>query len=372
MKKVNLLIALAIIFSAIFVQSCKKDKEQSPDSTESILPKSFKVDVPEAISSANSQKSMLATNGDTLQGNDIYQNLRTFINVGETASDIVNSIMTTISVYNINHAMTLSYQSNEDGRVKNLDVVESASFDGQNWQYQMTIVDANSATNNDGGVALQIFWNVNPVKGIAIIKPYNLNRTESINYPDAIYRIDYSEAGELGYDKHMIVEITGIPLEDPSVDPYSISKLKMFAGKTGDIVDVYGNSVHPNATFIDTTEKGFDWAFVASANQSLDIGVAEVGLPDDDLSSTDRNTLLVTNSIKNVFTNQINIAYPNIDTLSINNYLYNTEAPGYFNSNGFVQGGTAPNTDYTTLANNITNLTPYNPVDIKNLTISFK
>jgi len=372
MKKINLLIVVAIILSAIFVQSCKKDKEQDPNTTESILPKSFKVDVPESISSANSQKSFLVVNDDTLQGNDIYQHLRTFIYVGESAADIVNAIMTSISIYNIDHAMTLSYQSNDDGRVKNLEVIESSSFDNQTWEYQMTIVDASSSTNADGGKAFQVFWNTNPVKGIAIIKPYNLNRTESENYPDAMYRIDYSEAGELGYDKHMIVEINGLPLEDPSVEPWSMSSLKMFAGKTGDVVDVYGNSEHPNATFIDTTEKGFDWAFVASAKQNSDIGVAEVGLPDDNLNSTDRNLLLVTNSIENVFTNQINFTYPNIDSLDLANYLYNTEAPGYFNSNGFVQGGTAPSTDYNTLVSNIANLTPYNPADIKNLTISFK
>ncbi len=372
MKKINLLIAIAVVFSAIFVQSCKKDKEQDPNATTSILPKSFKVDVPEAISSANSQKSMLATNSDTLHGNDIYQNLRTFIYVGESAADIVDAIMTNIAVYNINHAMTVSYQSNEDGRVKNLEVVESSNFDGQNWEYQMTIVDANSATNTDGGLAVQVFWNINPVKGIAILKPYNLNRTESVNYPDAMYRIDYSEAGELGYDKHMLVEINGLPLEDPSVEPWSISTIKMFVGKTGDIIDVYGNSEHPNATFIDTTSKGFDWAFVASANESSNIGVAEVGLPDDELNSTDRTTLLVTNSIKNVFTTQINLAYPGLDSLDVTNYLYNTEAPGYFNSNGFIQGGTAPSTSYGTLVSNIANLTPYNPADIKNLTISFK
>lgn len=370
MRKINLLLIL-VAFSLIIVQSCKKDPEQNP-TTESILPKSFKVDIPESISSANSQKSLLVTNGDTLNGNDIYQNLRTFIYVGESAADIVNALMTTISVYNINQAMTLSYQSNEDGRVKNLDVVESSSFSGENWEYQMTVVDANSSTNNDGGVAIQVFWNNSPVKGIAIIKPYNLNRTASINYPDAMYRIDYSEAGELGYDKHMIVEITGLPLADPAIEPWSMSKIKMFAGKTGDIIDVYGNSEHPNATFIDTTYKGFDWAFVASSKQSSNIAVAEVGLPDDELSSNDRTNILVTNSIKNVFTNQINLAYPGLSQESINNYLYNTEAPGYFNSNGFLQGGTSPSTDYDDLVNNIANLTPYNPIDIKNLTISFK
>lgn len=369
MKKLNLILVIAVLFSAPFFQSC--EKSEVPKTEESIIPESFKVDIPNAINDANTQKSATMANVDTLKGNEIYQNLRTFIAVGEGAADVVQKIMLSIAVYNINHAMTLTYKSDEDGREKNLEVVEGSTYDGQSWDYELTISDANSTSNDDGGKALQVFWNVSPIRGIAIIKPYNCNRNESKLSPNAMYKVTYSEAGDMGYDKYMIVEIAGLPLADPLVNCYSVSALKMFVGKTGDIVDVYGNTEHPNAKLING-DVGFDWAFVASSSKINDIAVAEVGLPSNLLDASDRTTLLETNSIKNVFTKQIYEQWPLIDSTSVESFLYNTEAPGFFGNNGFIQGGTSPTSQYDDLATNIKNLTPYNPIDINNLSISFK
>ena len=339
MKKINLLLVLALL-TLVFFNSCKKDKEETEEVKESILPGSWGVNVPDAISNVGQTKNLSATNGDTLNGDEIYEHLRTFIAVGEASSQIVNAIITAIAVNDINEPMSLTYTSDEDGRAKHLEVVENSSFDGQTWEYKMTISDAGSQTNADGGNGLQVFWNRSPIKGIAILKPYNINRTENVDSPDAIFKIAYSEAGENGYSKQMVVDVTDLP--NPNNDVYYMRALKMFAGKTGNVVDVYGNSDHPNAYFFDDTSIGFDWAFVASANESTDIGVAEVGLPRNTLNSTDRNEILVTNSIHTVFNDQIvALGY---DQEDVDNYLYNTDAPGYFVHSGFVQGGVAPNT----------------------------
>ncbi|MCK5823640.1 MAG: hypothetical protein KAG95_06525, partial [Bacteroidales bacterium] len=358
MKKLNLILVIAVLLSAPFFQSCEKD--EVPKTTESIIPESFKVDIPDAISNANTQKSSMLANVDTLQGNDIYQNLRTFIAVGEGAADLVQDIMLGIAVYDINHAMSLSYESDEDGRIKNLEVIEGTTFEGQSWEYELTISDA------DGGKALQVFWNVSPVRGIAIIKPYNCNRNEQVENIDAMFKVTYSEANDMGYDKHMIVEIAGLPLDDPLENCYSVSSLKMFVGRNGDVVDVYGNTEHPNAIFING-DVGFDWAFVASSSKINDIAVAEVGLPSNLLDASDRETLLETYSIKNVFTTQIYDQWPTIDSTSVQTFLHNTEAPGFFDRNGFIQGGTAPNSQYDNLLTSMMNLTPYNPLDINGL-----
>ncbi len=367
MKKYTIvLLTFATLFS-IVTSSCKKDKEEDPVK-DSVMPEHFRVDIPNSISKSTTLKS---TNGDTLQGNDIYEHLTNFIAIGEAASELVEEIIWAINEYGIDHAMTFSYVSNDDARTKNCVVVENSAFEGTTWEYEMTISDAASGGNADEGKGLQVFWNNSPVKGIAIIKPYNCDRNNNTNIPDAIYRIDYSEAGELGYDAHMIVSIAGIPLADPLVDPYSVNSLKMFAGKKGDIIDVYGNSNHPNAKFF-TDTVGFDWAFVAAGSESTDIGVAEVGLPPYTLNSTDRNVLLKTYSIKNVFTQQIYEVWPNIDSASVNSYLYNTDAPGYFSASGFIVGGTSPGTQYDNLETSMNALTPYNPYDINNLTINFK
>ncbi len=367
MKKYSIILLAFTVVSLLVMSGCKKDKEEEPQK-DSIVPAHFRVDIPDAISKTTTTKS---GKGDTLQGNDIYEHLTNFIAIGESASELVEEIMWAIAEYEINQAMAFSYTSEEDGRAKNCVVVENSPFDGITWAYQMTIADAASSSNTDQGKALQVFWNVSPVKGIAIIKPYNCNRDENINFPDAMYRIDYSEAGEYGYDAHMIVSIAGIPLGNPLVEPYSINALKMFAGKTGDIIDVYGNSNHPNAKFFtDTT--GFDWAFVASGSENSDIGVAEVGLPPNTLDETNRDVLLKTHSIKNVFTQQIYEVWPSIDSNTVASYLYNTDAPGYFNTYGFIQGGTSPGSEYNTLETSMDALTPYNPADINNLTLNFK
>ena len=356
------------LLALVFFISCTKEKDEAEVTNESILPANWGVDIPNAISNVGETKNLSTTQGDTLNGNEIYENLRTFIAVGESASEIVNAILTSISANNINEPMSLTYTSDEDGRAKHLEVIENSVFDGQSWEFQMTISDAGSLANADGGCGLQVFWNESPVKGIAIVKPYNINRTDNIDSPNAVIKVAYSEVGENGYDKQMTVELAG--LSNINNDRWYLNSLKMFVGKVGNIVNVYGNSNHPNAFFFDSTAIGYDWAFVASANEVTGIAVAEVGLPRNSLNSTDRTELLVTNSIHTVFNDQIiALGYLQED---VDNYLYNTDAPGYFNYNGFVQGGIAPSGDYSTLESYIGNLTPYNPSEIRDLTISFK
>lgn len=369
MKNFKLTSLALFLMTSIFYFSCEP-QEEIPTPETSILPERFGVDIPDALSS-----ELTLSNGrvavDEIQGNDIYQHLNMFIHLGEEASNIIGEIITSIGIHQINKPMSLSIESDEDGRTKNLVVSENPTFDGDNWEFMLTISDAASETNLDGGNALQVFWNRYPIKGIAIIKPYNLNRSENSEVEDAIFRIDYSEGGEHGYENHMIVSIANLPTANPLDDPYSMSTLKIFAGKEGDIIDVYGNSNHPNAKFF-TEDSGFNWAFVASGSESMDIGVAEVGLPPSNLDEPGRETILGHYSIKNVFTREINRAWPGIDEVSVNTYLANTGAPGYFNDYGFVSGGESPGEEYTVLELRLNQLSPYNPKEISNLSINFK
>ena len=146
----------------------------------------------------------------------------------------------------------------------------------------------------------------------------------------------------------------------------------MFAGKKGDVVDVYGNTNHPNAILF-SGNVGFNWAFVASGNDVTDIGVAEVGLPPSDLDESDRDVLLKDYSIKNVFTTEINSVWPGIDPDLLAAYLTNTAAPGYFdNKNGFISGGVSPGAEWDVLTNRLTALSPYNPKSTSELVVTFK
>lgn len=359
MKKISLIFTV-FFAAAILFTSCKDKSEIKAD----IVPSKFKVDIPSSISEANSKSDK----DNVLDGNDIYGHLRTFIAVGEGSADIIQAIMGAIREYDLDQAMSFSYTSDEDGRTKNVVIVENSTFDGQNWEYQLT------TTDQDGGKALQIFWNNSPVKGISILKPYNINRNETDNWSgeNTMYRVDYSEAST-NYDAEMTVYISGLVLPESTTgdDRFAMETLKMFAGKKGDIVDVYGNSNHPNAYFFNEAgEKGFNWAFAASGNDASNIGVAEVGLPASSVNSSIRETLLVDNSIHNIFNNElVALGYQQVD---IDVYLAQTQAPGYFANSGFLNAGTSPGSSYDAIQSSMENLTPYNPVSVSNLTISFK
>ena len=372
MKKVKVISTLlvGIVVLAVMFSACKSNDAVDPQ--KDLLPQSFSVDIPNSISNNSGVPfGGRVAGSDTLNGNEVYKNLNTFIAVGETASKIVEGFINGIRKYNITKVISLTYTSDDDSRVKNLVVVNNVDFEGINWNYQLTISDANAATQADGGKALQIFWNTEVVKGIAIIKPYNCDRKKNINSPDALFRIDYSEAASSTYEKQMEVTISGLTLPSPLTDPYAINSLHMFAGKKGDVVDVRGNSNHPNATFFAAT-KGFNYAFVASGNQVADIGVAEVGLPASNLNSKDRKVLLKDNSVTNVFTKAVNEVFPGIDPKLVAAYLKNTAAPGYFNKKGFMVGGTSPGADWNTLAARLDAMAPYSPLETSNLIVKFK
>ncbi|MCG8305981.1 MAG: hypothetical protein MI975_01230 [Cytophagales bacterium] len=370
MKKFRITSIALFLMTAVFYFGCEPQAEL-PGPEASILPERFGVDIPGSLSSKYAASHGRTAAIDTLKGNEIYSHLNLFIYIGEEAAEIVGDVIKGITIYHINKPMSLSYESDEDGRTKNLVVKEDPTFDGENWEFMLTITDAESESEPDGGKGLQIFWNRYPIKGIAILKPYNIDRNTHDEVKEATFRIDYSEGGEHGYENHMIVSVADLPVADPLEDPYSMNTLKMFAGKEGDIIDVYGNSNHPNATFI-SGDAGFNWAFIASGSESADIGVAKVGLPPSNLDEPSKEILLDYYSIKNVLTREIYEVWPNIDPESVDTFLYNTGAPGYFDNQGFVSGGESPGEAYNELEFRLSLLSPYNPKDISNLSISFK
>jgi hypothetical protein len=387
MKTRNLFFGLLTACAATFIFTSCEERNVDPKENYGILPENFKVDIPNSLSNSSFKSANFkSAETDTFSGNEIYRNLNTFIAVGEGAADVVEGIMWAIHVYNIEDVIYLSFTSDEDNRVKNLDVKSNVSYKGREWEYQLTITDAESEAEADSGIGLQVFWSKNPVEGIAVIKPYNLNRDDNSDAAQALFSIEYSEKGIGDYEKYMIVEIAGLPMTRLNNDRFAMETMKMFVGKKGDIVDVYGNSNHPNAQFNynDNESVGFNWAFVASGKESTDIAVAEVGLPASTADITSRSAILEDNSVKKVLTremtNYIVAEYAAVGiTLNpdevvnyITPYLKNADAPGYFNTNGFIQGGTAPSNDYSELESNIKNLTPYNPAEISNLEIAFK
>lgn len=359
---------MAMLFAGVFIFTACETDPVGPGGENSILPEKFSVDIPDAISQDIAAKKSVAI--DTMKGSEVYEHLTFFIRVGESAAEIVEGIIRSINVYNIDRILTLTYQSEEDNRVKNLVVVGTPEFEDRVWDYGLTITDADSEGNEDGGKAMQIFWNEHPRAGVALLKPYNINRKDDSKLGEAMFRIDYSEEGEMGYDAHMIVSIADLPSIDHLLESFAINTMKMFVGKKGSFVDVYGNTSHPNAKLF-TSTTGYNWAFVASGEDKGEVAAAEVGLPLSTLDATGREVLLEEYSIRNVFINEVKSVWPNASDELLNAWLTNTEAPGFFNKQGFVQGGTAPGAEYDGVAERLPGLAPYNPKTIANLQIVF-
>lgn len=365
------LVALMGVAFSVFLSSCESNPDIEPQ--QDILPEAMTVDIPASLSytSDNSGGRMSGrTKEDTLKGNAIYQHLGTFIAVGKGASQVVKEIIHGLRKHRIQRVISMTYLG-DDNRAKNLIVESNVSFEGKVWDYKLTIIDADSEGNDDGGIAMQIFWNrTAPIMGIAIIKPHNCDRNKDANAGNAMFRVNYSQASDRGYDAEMEVLVSGLPLESPLDNPYSMSTLRMFAGKKGNVVDVFGNSNHPNAILF-SGNAGFNWAFVASGNDAENAGVAEVGLPPSTLDSDDREVLLKEYSIKNVFTTEITSVWPGIDPQLLAIYLQNTAAPGYFGHGGFIAGGVSPGAKWDVLSDRLEDLSPYNPAEVSNLDVTF-
>ena len=368
MKNLKLVFAVVVIGLIFAFQSCQKDKPEPQINDESILPASFLVEIPNSLQGEdNTVLYGKNSKSDTLHGGEIYGHLRTFVHIGYVGAQIVNNIILSIQEYHINKPMSFTYTSDEDNRQKRLDVIKGASFEEKEYEFKLTIRDIESNSSNN--IGLELFWNRNPIVGVAIFNTHELNYNETEN-PDLRFRIDYDESPTTKYEKTMLVSIIGFTMGDPLSHPYDMRNLKMFVGKKGNMVSIYGNSEHPNAKFF-TQETGFDWAFVAAGKLAEDISVAEVGLPSNMLDSSQRNVLLTENSINNVFTNQIYEVYPSIDSTILATYLLNAKAPGFFADGHFVQAEIAPSPDYQDLLAIIPTLTPYNPMEIHDLEIEF-
>lgn len=359
-------VALMGVALSIFLLSCESNPGIEPQ--QDILPETMTVDIPASLSYAegNSGGRMSGrVKEDTLKGNAIYQHLGTFIAIGKGASHLVKDIIHGLRRHRIQRVMSMTFLG-DDNRAKDLVVESNVSFEGKVWDYKLTVTDA-----DDDEIAMQIFWNrTAPIMGIAIIKPRNCNRIKDANAGDAMFRVNYSQVSDLGYDAEMEVLVSGLPLESPLENPYSMSTLRMFAGKKGNVVDVFGNSNHPNAILF-SGNTGFNWAFVASGNDTENAGVAEVGLPPSTLDSDDRDVLLKDYSIGNVFTSEITSVWPGIDPQLLAIYLQNTEAPGYFDHSGFISGGVSPGAKWDVLADRLEDLSPFNPKEVSELVVAF-
>jgi hypothetical protein len=358
MKKLSVLLVSAIWLASFFT-SCKKE-----ETTNSILPSTATVEIPSALSN----KTKAASSSDSLGGKEVYENMRLFIRVGESSAELIKSVLASLQKYGIDKPMTLTFTSEDDNRSKVLVVSENVQAGNATWQYELTVKDENT-------LGMQILWNLSPLQVVVVIKPSVFSQTsENLAQPDLVYKVTYGENVENGYDKHMLVEVSGWSWVVS--ERFGINSLKMYVGKTGDVVEVIGNTNHPNAWLIDETQVGFNWAFVGRSSVSSDIAVAQVGLPPSTLATTDG--VFTTYSVYNVLYNQM---YDYLIALYPNNseyiatvlaaYLTNAQSPAYFNSSGFISCGTNVPTGFSESFIDLSGIVPFVPNDVSNLQVTF-
>ena len=360
------ILLISIIFSLI-IAGCQREMINTE---ENILPATFTIEIPQSISFDDEAKE------DTIDGSRIYSHMRKFIYVGQMSANLVNNIINKIRQYGLNGETSFSY-TGQDGDIKTVYIRSNATYQGRKWQYKMSIYDAQSDTP-DNGLAMTVFWNNDPVEGIAIVKPDLANKSWSNRWKGATYKVWFSENPEntKGYDQIMVIWISHLPAD--STNRFSLRNLKMFVGRDGSRIDVKGNSDHPYGwLLIPRSKPGLEWAFVASADVNSDIGVAQVGLPPNYINTDDRNEILGTYSLYKVLYNEFSKWYlmhfnrmPSQEIME--SYLANARSPGFFDSQGFVRAGDAPSDRYNALKQAIDTLTPYNPANVANLYIDFE
>ena len=366
--------ALALIILTLFFVGLSSCSEDEVTATGVVIPDRFSVDIPSAISNSASAGLNARVSGDgdgVIEGEEIYAALPYFIRLGEASAQIVELTLVIAAVLEVSNLDTYTYTDEEDGREKRIDLVENVTRGGVNYEFEMTVTDV-----EDEDLALQLLWNSSGgIEGIGILKPYLINRLESGNDPDALYRIDYSET-DPDYEATMLVSLAGIELDEDgngTIDEDekgNIDNLKMFVGKNGDVVEIRGNSSHPQVTIIDPSYTGGrNYAFVGRGNEATNLGVVELALPPSNVTTED---VLDTYSVYNVLDEEIDLVFDRqLDQSIIDAILAEAGAPAYFNANGFISAGETLPDGFTAEFADLSTMNPFAPSEVSSLSLTF-
>jgi len=352
-----------VLFITSIIHGCGSKYDQTkPDEIldSSILPREFRVDIPNSISFNASIPDGRVRQDDFISGEDIYESLRGFIWVGESASDILEELFAGILSADIDNLVEFSVISDDDGRQKDLTVSQRVSYGGVDYRYELNAYD------EDGERSAQILWNTDPLEVVAVLSPYNINRNDNPSNIDVLLRIEYSEVLS-DYEAAMTIYISGVLADSTGLD-----NIKMFAGKRGNLIEVFGNSNHPNLKIIDETfTGGRNYAFIGRANETDDIAVAEIALPP---SAVDTNIGVMNDySLFNILEDELSDAGIT-NPLVIEVVLKNAKAPAYFiGDQGFVSSGNElpDHEGFSEDFIDLNGLIPFIPRDIRDLEVEF-
>ncbi len=347
---------LSLLLGIVFLVACTED-EPNPQIS---IPDQFTIDIPEPISSNTGSPSGRTTgDGDGIvEGNEIYESLRGFIHIGDQSAQILKFTLVVAAALETSNVSSITFSSDDDNREKRLDLTENVTRGGVTYAYEMTMFDV-----ADNEQALQLLWNTAPTEGLGILRPFYVDRSRDDD-EDAYIRIDYSE-DHPDYEATMTVTISGVePVENGDID-----NLKMFVGKNGDIVEVMGNSNHPDIVILDDNfTGGRNYAFVGRGDDAADLGVVNLALPPSSITTDD---VLTDYSVFTVLEDEIQSAGLTDQTI-IDAILVNAHSPAYFNNSGFITSGTDNKpASFSDSFVDLSGMSPFVPNDIKNLSIGF-
>lgn len=356
MKISKLILLTLVLLLFIGITSCSEE-EIAEKRVE--IPERFSVDIPSSISKfSGGLNGRVAEDGDgIIQGEDIYAALPHFIRLGEASAEIIEYTLLIGAVLETANLGTFTTEETDDERSKRVEIVKNVTRGGADYEFEMTMTDV-----ADGELGLQLLWNTDPVSGVGILRPYYIDRIENKDL-DAYVRINYSEDDPI-YDATMTVSLSGIE----KVNEGDLDNLKMFVGRSGDIVDVFGNSNHPGITIIDPQfTGGRNYAFVGRGDESNNLGVVKLALPPSNVDNAD---VLNTYSVYNVLDQEIK-EVSNLDQTIIDAVLAEAGTPAYFDAAGFISAdGTVPD-GFTEEFVDLDGMSPFVPVQVRDLEIAF-
>lgn len=365
------IIAIALTFFAIACdpEPIENDNDKPIVENSSTITSDFVIDIPSAISHPKKASAQRPLEDSTVyDGSVIYENLASFIYVGETSAEVIQKIVAVIKQFKLDKEISFTYVSDEDGRTKTVEIIKNITRNNKNYAYELLISDS------DKSKALQMVWNESPKEGVVVLSPYDINRREPIDLKDTRYQVEFDEKST-EYDKKMIVSISDFPQRYN--DKGFISNLKMTAIQTGDIIEVTGTSVHPEFYFEHSGFKGRSYCFVAKANKNKNIGIAKVGLPRSFSSSQDSIFIYDYEKIlmDEIPYTEAGKKYGNENVANyVKDRLINHEAPAFFTNDKFTSSGNdvPSGLGFTEDLQNLSKLTPFLPNDISTIRVDFK
>lgn len=323
-----------------------------------ILPEKVSIDIPDALSFETTLVEGQIGQINLIEGKDIYNNLRGIIRESELSVNVLRELIDMVAEAEIDSAVEFSIVSNLDNRQKDISIRRDVTRNFKNYSFQMDV--------SDGGVtAAQLLWRVDPIDILAILKPFDLNRNTDAAMKDVFKEIVYNEE-HLTYDELMGISITNMP------ESSGFNNIQIVAGKIGSIVEVFGNSNHPNLILIDESfTGGRNYAFVARANAELDVGVALLALPP---SAVDTNENLFDEyAVLNILEQELETSGI-VDQSIIDLVLNHATAPSFYSgAEGFLSSGAniPDNPAFSNSFIDLSSFVPFVPRDIRDLEISF-